>query len=66
MANDQVFIIRCWDDNRDQTSGAPAWRARVEHTNSGAERHFADLRALCDFIETTLQRASRKNGDELH
>ena len=66
MADDQVFIIRCWDDNRDQTGGPPVWRARVEHTNTGTERHFANLLALCEFIEKTLQRASRKNGEDLH
>ena len=66
MADDQVFIIRCWDDNRDQTGRPPEWRARVEHTNTGAERHFANLPSLCEFIEITLQRASRKNRDDLH
>lgn len=66
MLDDQVFIIRCWDDNRDQTGGSPAWRVRAEHANTGAERHFADLSALCNFIKETLQRASMTKGDDLH
>ncbi len=66
MPDDQVFIVRCWDDSRDQEGDRPAWRVRVEHTNTGVERYFADLPALCAFIEETLQRASRRSGVDLH
>lgn len=62
MADDQVFVVRCWDDNRDQVGGVPAWRARLEHTNTGTERYFASLDALCAFIEEMLEQAARRNG----
>lgn len=66
MVDDQVFIVRCWDDRSDQTTGSPVWRLRVEHTNCATERHFADLPALCDFIGEALQRAAMTKGSELH
>ncbi len=56
-ADDQVFIIRCWNENADIPGTRARWRMRVVHVNRSLEAHFNKLEEICDFVSGRLSDA---------
>lgn len=55
--DDQVFIIRCWNERRGNPDKPALWRVRVTHLNSDQEVHFNSPLAIIDFITNCLAAA---------
>ncbi len=58
MTDDQVFIVRCWNEMPDEPVKGAMWRFRVSHMESGEERHFADSKGVAGFIDARLAQAT--------
>jgi hypothetical protein len=50
----RAYLLRLWQTEGDD--GRPIWRAALEDARSGERRGFADLAALCAFLEAQLGR----------
>lgn len=55
--DDQVFIVRCWNEALGENAGDAIWRIRVSHLASGNERHFGDVGEVAQYIDTVLAEA---------
>ncbi len=58
MTDDQVFIIRCWNEMPGEPPEGSIWRFRVSHEASEEVRHFADSKAVAGFIDACLTQAA--------
>lgn len=62
--DDQVFIIRCWNERRDIPAAPPQWRGRICNINSDTEIHFNDPTEVADFLAGCLADVERAIRDE--
>lgn len=59
-----TFIVRLWREPRSRGSGAPGWRGKALHVQSGAERGIHDLDAVINFIQSWLQNDPTATGPD--
>jgi hypothetical protein len=50
-----AYMLRMWQATSD---GRLVWRASLESPHTGERQGFADLRALCDFLERGAEEAT--------
>jgi hypothetical protein len=46
-----TFIVRVWQDQRENLSNQPAWKGQISHVGSGRQRYFLDLKDILGFIQ---------------
>ena len=63
-ADDQVFIVRCWNERRDVPDGPAQWRVRVSHLNTDNEAYFNDPAEILLFLAKRLAEAEKAAPDE--
>jgi hypothetical protein len=50
----RTYVLHLWREHAAQPDRSAEWRFSVEEPCTGQRRGFASMRALTDFIETTL------------
>ena len=50
-----AYLVRLWSVHHD---GNLVWRASAENAHTGERHAFADLAALCQFLQTAVQEAA--------
>jgi hypothetical protein len=50
-----AYMVRLWSVHHD---GELVWRASAENAHTGERHAFADLTALCEFLQTVVQEAA--------
>ena len=54
VKNDQVFIIRCWEERPESQVSRGEWRYRVSHINTKKNYHFSSLDEVQAFMEQKI------------
>jgi hypothetical protein len=44
------FVVRMWEERREDPEAEPLWRGTVEDVRSGIRVGFVDLMQLCEFL----------------
>ncbi|MCP4308632.1 MAG: hypothetical protein GY788_27915 [bacterium] len=63
-ADDQVFIIRCWNESGEACGRPSQWRMRVIYLNREQEAYFNEPAAIVDFIADNLADANKAGHDD--
>jgi hypothetical protein len=50
-----AYLVRLWSVHH---NGDLVWRASAENAHTGERHAFADLAALCEFLQTAVQKAA--------
>ncbi len=50
----QSFVIRFWQEPREQPEQSPEWRGRIVHVQSGRHIYFRDLTTLVAFLHKQI------------
>ena len=49
-ADAHSFVVRIWQENREDPNGQVEWRGWIEHVQSGQRHYFRDLKDLPQLV----------------